>query len=50
MLTPPSHSRIIADALPDAAFVEVPGAGHMVMMEAPDAVTAELRRLIARVP
>ena len=35
MLTPPSHSRIIADALPDARFVEVPGAGHMVMMEAP---------------
>jgi pimeloyl-ACP methyl ester carboxylesterase len=50
VLTPPSHSRVIADALPDATFVEVPGAGHMVMMEAPDAVTAELRRLMARVP
>ena len=50
VLTPPSHSRIIADALPEATFVEVPGAGHMVMMEAPDAVTAELRKLIDRVP
>ncbi len=50
VLTPPGHSRVIADALPDAGFVEVPGSGHMVMMEAPDAVTAELRRLIARVP
>jgi pimeloyl-ACP methyl ester carboxylesterase len=50
VLTPPSHSRVIADALPDARFVEVPGAGHMVMMEAPDVVTAELRRLIDRLP
>jgi pimeloyl-ACP methyl ester carboxylesterase len=50
VLTPPSHSRIIADALPDARFVEVPESGHMVMMEAPDAVTDELRSLIARVP
>jgi pimeloyl-ACP methyl ester carboxylesterase len=49
VLTPPSHSRIIAEALPEARFVEVPGAGHMVMMEAPDVVTAELRRLIDRV-
>ena len=49
-LTPPSHSRIMADALPDARFVEVPGSGHMAMMEAPDVVTAELRRLIAAAP
>jgi pimeloyl-ACP methyl ester carboxylesterase len=50
VLTPPSHSRIMADALPDARFVEVPGSGHMSMMEAPDVVTGELRRLIAQVP
>ena len=31
-------------------FVEVPGSGHMAMMEAPDVVTAELRRLLAQVP
>ena len=49
VLTPPSHSRIIADALPDAEFVEVPGSGHMVMMEAPEAVTDQLRKLISRV-
>jgi pimeloyl-ACP methyl ester carboxylesterase len=50
VLTPPSHSRIIADALPDARFVEVAGSGHMSMMEVPDVVTGELRRLIAQVP
>lgn len=50
VLTPPSHSRVMAGALPDARFVEVPGSGHMAMMEAPDVVTEELRRLIAQVP
>ncbi len=50
VLTPPSHSRVIADALPDATFVEVPGSGHMVMMEAPGTVTTALRELLARVP
>ncbi len=50
VLTPPSHSRVIADALPEATYVEVPGSGHMVMMEAPDAVTAALRGLLERVP
>jgi pimeloyl-ACP methyl ester carboxylesterase len=50
VLTPPAHSRVMADALPGARFVEVPGAGHMAMMEAPDVVTEELRRLIARLP
>jgi pimeloyl-ACP methyl ester carboxylesterase len=49
VLTPSSHSRTIADALPDADLVEVPGSGHMVMMEAPDEVTDQLRRLISRV-
>jgi pimeloyl-ACP methyl ester carboxylesterase len=46
VLTPPSHSQVIADALPDARLVEVPGSGHMAMMEAPEVVSAELRRLI----
>ncbi len=49
VLTPPRHSRIVSDALPDAELVEVPGSGHMVMMEAPDAVTDQLRRLMSRV-
>jgi pimeloyl-ACP methyl ester carboxylesterase len=48
VLTPPGHSRVMADALPDARLVAVPGAGHMSMMEAPEFVTAELRGLIER--
>jgi pimeloyl-ACP methyl ester carboxylesterase len=46
VLTPPSHSKVMADALPDARLVTVPGAGHMLMMEAPDAVNQQLRALI----
>ncbi len=49
VLTPPDHSRVMADALPGAQFVTVPGSGHMVMMEAPDVVTEHLRGLIDRV-
>ena len=49
VLTPPSHSRVIADALPDAELVIVPDAGHMVMMEAPAMVDARLRELVERV-
>jgi pimeloyl-ACP methyl ester carboxylesterase len=49
VLTPLSHSQAIADALPDAELVVVPGSGHMLMMEVPDAVTERLRELIARV-
>jgi pimeloyl-ACP methyl ester carboxylesterase len=48
-LTPPSHSQVMADALPDAQLVVVPGSGHMLMMEVPDAVTERLRELTARV-
>ena len=34
-ITPPSQSRFLADALPDAEFVLVERAGHLAMMEAP---------------
>ena len=46
VLTPPSHSRVMAQALPDARLVTVPGSGHMAMMEVPEVVTDELRKLI----
>lgn len=35
-------------ALPDAEHVVVPGAGHQLPLEAPDAVAAELTRLLTR--
>lgn len=47
-LTPVRHSHDIANALPDAELVVVPGAGHMVMLERPAVVNGALRRLAMR--
>ena len=47
-LTPVHNSHVMAEALPDAELVVVPGAGHMVMLERPSVVNAALRRLIER--
>jgi pimeloyl-ACP methyl ester carboxylesterase len=49
VVTPIGHSRAIAEALPDAELVVVPGAGHAIMLERPDVVNAALRRLVVRV-
>lgn len=38
--------RSIADALPNATFVEVPGSGHMSPLEAPDIVNAAIRNFV----
>src|SRR6185503_8938085 len=38
-MTNPKHGRALADALPRAEFVEIAGAGHMLMAEAPQAIT-----------
>jgi pimeloyl-ACP methyl ester carboxylesterase len=46
LLTPSDHSRDIAERLPDAEFVIVPGAGHLVMLERPDLVNAHLAALL----
>jgi pimeloyl-ACP methyl ester carboxylesterase len=37
---------VYADRLPNARLVTVPDAGHMVNMEAPDAVNALLREVL----
>jgi pimeloyl-ACP methyl ester carboxylesterase len=47
-LTPVHNSHVMAEALPDAELVVVPGAGHMVMLERPSVVNAALRRLVER--
>jgi pimeloyl-ACP methyl ester carboxylesterase len=47
-ITPVHNSLVMADALPDAESVIVPGAGHMVMLERPAVVNGALRRLAAR--
>ena len=47
-MTPPSHSHRLAELLPAKPdVIEVPGAGHMIPLEAPDTVVAALRGLLA---
>ncbi|MFF4394741.1 3-oxoadipate enol-lactonase [Streptomyces sp. NPDC001480] len=41
--TPPAHLREIADAVPDATLVELPGASHLAPAQCPDAVLTALR-------
>jgi pimeloyl-ACP methyl ester carboxylesterase len=47
-LIPKEHSEHIVELLPDAEFVVVPEAGHMVLLEKPDDVTAALAALLRR--
>lgn len=47
LLTPLDRSVDIVEELPDAEFVVVPGAGHMVMVEEPALVSEVLGDLIA---
>jgi 3-oxoadipate enol-lactonase/4-carboxymuconolactone decarboxylase len=41
--TPPAHLREIADAVPGATLVELPGASHLAVAQCPEAVLAALR-------
>jgi pimeloyl-ACP methyl ester carboxylesterase len=45
-LTPISHSRKLAELMPGVRSVEVSRAGHMVILEDPDVVNAEIERLV----
>ncbi|MEV4946569.1 alpha/beta hydrolase [Streptomyces sp. NPDC053755] len=46
-LTPPVHSRAMAQALPRCVgVVELAGVGHMTPVEAPEAVTGRIRELV----
>jgi pimeloyl-ACP methyl ester carboxylesterase len=47
-LTPVEHSRELAELLPDAEYVEVPDAGHMVLLERHEIVTEHLEKLLQR--
>lgn len=46
--SPPSQHREIAAAIPNAELVIVPGAGHMIQLEAPGAVNAAIAAWRAR--
>lgn len=48
LVTPSEHSEAIAGLLPDAELVLVPDAGHLVMLEHPEAVTDRLADLLVR--
>lgn len=45
-MTPPALVRQAAEAIPGAAYAEVEGAGHMVMLERPQAVAEALRAFL----
>jgi pimeloyl-ACP methyl ester carboxylesterase len=47
-ITPLADMRELANVLPGAEFVVIPGSGHLTPMEAPDAVNGALRRWLAR--
>jgi pimeloyl-ACP methyl ester carboxylesterase len=48
LLTPLSHSQVIAAALPEAELQAIAGAGHMALIDRYPAVNRALRRLVAR--
>ena len=47
-LTPPECARSIADALPAAALTVFPGAGHMLLLERHEDVSATLTTIVRR--
>jgi pimeloyl-ACP methyl ester carboxylesterase len=46
--SPPAQHEAIAAAIPDSELVIVPGAGHMIQLEAPDAVNSAIARWLER--
>ncbi|MFF2349268.1 alpha/beta fold hydrolase [Kitasatospora sp. NPDC058115] len=48
LLTPPGHGEVMAEQLPGAELVLVEDAGHLVMLERPDAVDGRLAALFER--
>lgn len=45
-MTPPKAGRQLAALIPQAQVIEIEGAGHMMMLEAPDATLDALRRFL----
>jgi pimeloyl-ACP methyl ester carboxylesterase len=50
VIATPDEMAAMAGAIAGAEYVEIPGAGHLAPMEAPDAVTEALANWLARVP
>lgn len=49
LITPVTHSRKLAQRLPEAEYVELEDCGHMLCIEYPDRVNERLRELVDRV-
>jgi pimeloyl-ACP methyl ester carboxylesterase len=47
-LTAPARADQMVAAIPGARLVTLPGRGHMLPLEDPDAVTAEIERAFTR--
>ena len=47
-LTPSAHARDLAAGIPRAMLVHEPGAGHMLLHDAPDLVTDAISRALTR--
>ncbi|HKX22562.1 MAG TPA: alpha/beta fold hydrolase, partial [Rhizorhapis sp.] len=45
-LTPPTEAQAIAEQIAGAELLVIPGAGHLVNIEAPDAFNAAVRRFL----
>lgn len=48
-MTPPKYSRYLVERLPRAELVEVEGAGHMVMLEAPQEVNRAIASFLEKI-
>jgi pimeloyl-ACP methyl ester carboxylesterase len=49
-MTPVRYSQFLADKLPNAVLKVIPDAGHMVMLEQPQAVAKALTEFLAGIP
>ncbi|MBN1909586.1 MAG: alpha/beta fold hydrolase [Pirellulales bacterium] len=47
VLSPPAEMRALADALPQAQFVEIPGGGHLAPLENPEAVNRAILSFVS---
>jgi pimeloyl-ACP methyl ester carboxylesterase len=50
VITPPTEGRAMAEAIPGARYVEIPGAGHLTPMERPGPVAAALGDFFSSAP
>jgi pimeloyl-ACP methyl ester carboxylesterase len=49
-MTPVRHAQFLANGIPNAALKVIPAAGHMVMLEQPQAVAGSLGEFIGGIP